>query len=66
MARVRVKWPHFKRDSLFLVMGVIGFFHELFASGPVRLEILIASFALMGVPLFLERGTESKDKMDPK
>lgn len=52
---------HITRDKIFVLIGAIGFFHELFITNVERPFILTASLALMGFPLVL-RGEEKLKK----
>lgn len=42
----------FARTTFFLVLGTLGFAHEVFFEHGERPTVLLACFALMGVPLF--------------
>lgn len=44
-------------------LGAFGWIHEVLSSGTERVTIIVACFALMGVPLFL--GKDEK-KLPPK
>lgn len=58
----RKKRTRFTRDGLFLILGAGGFLHELLITQGERPSLLLACFALMGVPLFLRGDEKDKDK----
>ena len=43
------------RDGLLFILGAAGFLHELLITQGERPTLLLACFALMGVPLFLRQ-----------
>ena len=43
------------RDGLLFILGAGGFLHEVLITHGERPTLLLACFALMGVPLFLQR-----------
>lgn len=47
------------RDLVIFGLGCFGFIHELFREGAERPQILIGSFAAMGLP-FIIRGDEKR------
>lgn len=47
------------RDIVIFGLGCFGFMHELFREGSERPQILIGSFAAMGLP-FIIRGDEKR------
>lgn len=56
------------RDRVFVIAGLIGFFHELLIANIERPFVLTASLALMGFPLVLKgeerlkkNGTQKED-----
>ncbi len=49
----------FTRDGILFILGAGGFLHELLFTNGERPTLLIACFALMGVPIFL-RNDEHK------
>lgn len=52
----------FTRNGLLFVMGAFGWIHEVLDSGTERITIIVACFALMGVPFFLGRDEKTRDE----
>jgi hypothetical protein len=50
------------RDTLLFILGAGGFLHELIITKGERPTLLLACFALMGVPLFLRGDEKGKDE----
>jgi hypothetical protein len=48
------------RDGLLFTLGAGGFLHELLVTQGERPTLLLACFALMGVPLFLRADEKRK------
>lgn len=54
-------WDSRLKDIAMFLFGAIGFFHELLIRPQPNLTILVASGALMGVPLVMSADSKKKN-----
>lgn len=62
MSPVRKQRIRFTRNGLLFVMGAFGWIHEVLMRSDERTTIIIACFALMGVPLMMHADESRRDK----
>lgn len=57
-----VKWDKRLRDVALFIFGAIGFFYEMTQRAEPELIMIVASGALMGVPLLMSASEKHYDK----
>jgi len=61
--RGRYRWPKIGRDTILLLIGAIGFLHEVWLASADRYSVIAGSLALMGLPFYL-RADEKRERRD--